>query len=123
MTPTSWIPAKVETTHLIIDEDGDHEWDSWQPPHKPEKRMLMFNLLAQETDTRNLSLPHPLVNNGISSCFANDQISPLHNHNGGEESRMAGVLQLLSVTPDQADILGRRAYEETTVSTVVYSET
>lgn len=37
LQPASWIPTQVETTHLIIDKDREHEWQAWQPPYKPVK--------------------------------------------------------------------------------------
>jgi hypothetical protein len=40
---------------------------------------------------------HSLVNDGISTRFTNDQISPLDNDNGDEECSVASVFQLLSV--------------------------
>ena len=41
-------------------------------------------------------IAHSLVHDGIASGFANDQISPLHDHDRHEERRVAGVLELLA---------------------------
>ena len=36
---------------------------------------------------------HALVNHGVTAGLADDQIGPLHDHDGHEERSMAGVLQ------------------------------
>jgi hypothetical protein len=38
------------------------------------------------------------MDNGIPPCFADNQISPLYNHDGHKESCVASVLQLFPVT-------------------------
>ena len=41
-------------------------------------------------------LRHSLLNDGVSSCFADDEVSPLHNHNTSEECRVACELYYFS---------------------------
>ena len=40
-----------------------------------------------------LYLQHSLVNNGVATSLANDEIGPLYDNDGHEESRMARVLE------------------------------
>lgn len=32
--PAAWIASQVEATCLVIQEDGQAEWQSWKPPHE-----------------------------------------------------------------------------------------
>lgn len=41
-------------------------------------------------------LPHSLLEEGESTRLANDDVGPLDNDDGHEESRVAGVFQLLA---------------------------
>lgn len=41
-------------------------------------------------------LRHSLLNDGVSSCFANDKIGPLHDHNTGKECCVACILHYFS---------------------------
>jgi len=43
-------------------------------------------------------IPHSLMDDGIPSCFADNQIRPLHNDNAHKECCVACVLQFLPVT-------------------------
>ena len=40
-------------------------------------------------------IPHSMLNDGESTRFADDQISPLHNHDGYEVGGLEGEFQLL----------------------------
>lgn len=40
---------------------------------------------------------HSLMENGVATSLANDQIGPLNDHNRDEERSVAGVLELLAV--------------------------
>lgn len=42
-------------------------------------------------------IAHALLEDGVTTRLADDQIGPLHNHNRDEEGRVAGVLQGLAV--------------------------
>ena len=46
---------------------------------------------------RHFNSLHSLVNDGVSTRLTNDEICPLHDHNGYEESGVASVFQHLSV--------------------------
>lgn len=36
LEPASWIPAEVESSRLVVDEDGEHEGKGGQPPNESE---------------------------------------------------------------------------------------
>ena len=36
LEPASWIPAEVESSRLVVDEDGEHEGEGGQPPDESE---------------------------------------------------------------------------------------
>ena len=36
LEPASWIPAEVEPSRLVVDEDGEHEGKGGQPPDESE---------------------------------------------------------------------------------------
>lgn len=36
--PASGIATQVETSGFIIDEDGQHEWNGWEPPNESVKQ-------------------------------------------------------------------------------------
>ena len=44
-----------------------------------------------------INLHHALVDDGVPSCLTDHQISPLHDHNGDEESCVACVFQDLTL--------------------------
>ncbi len=52
--------------------------------------------LKEETESENV-IAHALLEQRIASGFANDQISPLDDHDWDEEGRVAGELQLFAV--------------------------
>lgn len=29
LQPSTWVPAEVESSRFIVDEDGQHEWNCW----------------------------------------------------------------------------------------------
>lgn len=43
------------------------------------------------------NLLHALVDDGVTAGLTNDQVSPLHHHDGHEERSVAGVLKDLAV--------------------------
>lgn len=49
------------------------------------------------TTERKLNVLHALLEQRQTSCFTDEQISPLHDHNADEESRVAGKLQFFSL--------------------------
>jgi len=103
VTPEDELPA------LIIDEDGETVRDATQPPCEPKRlhteTLVQSGAVAQEgcqgsfkeQAKRQAVVLHALLEERQSSGLTDDQISPLHNHNGDEESCMAGVLQLLTL--------------------------
>lgn len=34
LQPTARVATQVEATGLVVDENGQHEWNSGQPPHE-----------------------------------------------------------------------------------------
>lgn len=32
--PAAWVASQVEATNLVVHEDGQAEWQSWEPPHE-----------------------------------------------------------------------------------------
>ena len=60
-------------------------------------------------------LRHSLVDNGITTSFANDQVSPLYNDDRDEESSVAGVFQLLTVRVGLEDQIKEKYYVNNTV--------
>ena len=49
----------------------------------------------EETEGEHV-VSHSLLEERVAASFANDQIGPLHNHDGNEEGRVAGVFQLFA---------------------------
>ena len=37
LEPAAWVSAQVESSRLVVDEDGEHEWNSRQPPDEFER--------------------------------------------------------------------------------------
>lgn len=35
--PAAWVASQVEATNLVVHEDGQAEWQSWEPPHESTK--------------------------------------------------------------------------------------
>lgn len=59
-------------------------------------KTFCFSFTSVSYDKR-VHLLHSLVDNGITPCLTDDQISPLYNHNRHEESRVTGELKFLTV--------------------------
>ena len=58
---------------------------------------ILFNEFTFEHGWDNYYLLHSLLEEGEFSCFTDDQIGPLYNHNGDKESCVTGVFKLLSL--------------------------
>lgn len=51
----------------------------------------------EEKPEGKLVIPHSLLENGVTSGFANHQIGPLHNYNGCEEGSVTSILKILAL--------------------------
>ena len=96
-------------TNLVVDEDDYGEGYSWDPPLKcqrvhPESFVHARRVgeegsqsrLKAETEIHH-RIPHPLLEQRILPSLTDDEVSPLHHHDGDEEGGVAGVLQDLPV--------------------------
>ena len=96
--PASWIPPEEELPDLVIDEDGRGEGHGGQPPGRlqgihPQALVHARGVgeegsqagLEDEAEVHEMVL-HSLLEDRVFPCFADDEVSPLHNHNGREES-------------------------------------
>lgn len=54
--------------------------------------MVTFNNKIKE------KIPHSLSQKRITSCFTDDQVSPLYNDNSNEKRSLASVLKTLSIS-------------------------
>ena len=97
-------------TNLVVDEDDYGEGYSWDPPLKcqrvhPESLVHARRVgeeggqggLEEETKVQE-GVVHSLLEHRVAPCLADDEIGPLHDHDGDEECRVAGVLQNLAVS-------------------------
>ena len=53
--------------------------------------------VCQQVNEQPADLRHALLEEGISTCLADDQISPLDNDNGDEESRVTRVFECFAL--------------------------
>lgn len=53
--------------------------------------------ILEQTNYIEGTVPHSLMDDGISSCFTDNQVGPLHNHNRNEECRMTCEFKSFSV--------------------------
>lgn len=104
------VTPEDELSALIIDENGETVRDATQPPCESKrlhtKTLVQSGAVAQEGCQYSLKeqtkcqtvVLHALLEERQSPGLTDDQIGPLHNHNGDKESCVAGVLQLLTLS-------------------------
>ena len=92
------LASQQELSGLVIAEDEDGEWDGWDPPVEIERvhsqPLIHTRTVGQEGGQTGLEeeaeveemILHSLLEDRVFPCLADDEVSPLHNHNGGEES-------------------------------------
>ena len=105
LDPAAWrLTSEQKLSGLIVAEDEDGEGDGWDPPVEVERvhpQALVHARavgeegsqagLEEETEVEEMIL-HSLLEDRVFPCFADDEVSPLHNHNGGEESCVTRIL-------------------------------
>jgi len=99
--------SQDQLSALIVDEDGDAEGERWEPPGPSEilhsQAILQTRTVGEESSQSCLKeqskghvmVLHSLLEEGELPGFTDDQVSPLHNDDGHEESCVTSVLQLL----------------------------
>jgi len=110
LDPSSGIASEQEFPGLVITEDEEGEWHGGQPPVDlqgvhPQALVHAWGVgkegskesLENETEIHEVIL-HSLLEYRVLPGLANDQISPLHHHDGHEESCVASVLKNLAVS-------------------------
>lgn len=107
--PTTWVRTQQNFTTLIIQKDKQREWQGWQQPVKLEwvhaENLIHARCVGEESSKCSLKdqtkvqhhVLHALLDDGVTACFANNEISPLHNYDGEEEGGMASVLKDLAI--------------------------
>ena len=109
--------AEQKLSGLIVAEDEDGEGDGRQPPVDLQgvhpQPLVHAGCVGQdgseegleaETEVHEVVL-HALLEHGVLPGLADDQVRPLHDHDGHEEGCVARVLQDLSVPVDQLVML------------------
>jgi len=103
------VPTENEFATLVVDEDGDAEGESSQPPSEPERvhtqPLVEARAVAQEGGQRRLEedaerqvvVLHALLEEGEATGLADDDVGPLHDDDGDEEGCVARVLKLLAL--------------------------
>ena len=98
LDPASGVAPQQELSRLVVAEDQDGEGDGRQPPVDlqgvhPQALVHARGVgeegsqagLEDEAEVHEMVL-HSLLEDRVFPCLADDEVSPLHNHNGGEES-------------------------------------
>ena len=103
--PSTWIVSEDPFADLIKDKDENGERDGREPPVKLQGVHLQALVHARSVrhedgkaglkDESKVKDPvgHALGEDGVLAGLADDQVSPLDNHNRGEESSVTGVLK------------------------------
>lgn len=52
LQPAARVATQVETTNLVVDENGQHERNGRQPPHEPEQTRLRIMGGTQRNEER-----------------------------------------------------------------------
>ena len=102
---------------LVVAEDEDGEWEGGKPPGEVEgehpQTFVHPGAVAEEHGQASLEhqakvekhVGHSLLEDGVLPGLADDQVRPLHDHDGHEEGCVASVLQDLSVPVGQIVML------------------
>ena len=110
LNPSSRIVSQDPLSDLIKDKDQNGKWHSREPPR--DGKRVHFQALVhsrcvgeescqdsfKENSKVHHIIHHALLEDRVLSGLTNDEISPLYNYNGDEESCMACVLQYLSIS-------------------------
>ena len=95
---------------LVVDEDDNGEGDGRDPPLECQRvhpqPLVHARAVGEEGGQGGLEeetkvqegVVHSLLEHRVAPCLADDEIGPLHDHDGDEECRVAGVLQNLAVS-------------------------
>ena len=104
---------------LIVDEDEDREGEGGKPPVDVQRvhpeTLVHARTVGQEGGQESFeakskvqhAILHALLEHRVLPGLADDQVRPLHDHDGHEEGCVASVLQDLSVPVGQIVMLGR----------------
>ena len=97
-------------TNLVVDKDDNGKGNRRYPPLKCQ-RVHSESLVharrvgekggqggLEEESKVQEGVVHSLLEHRVAPCLADDEIGPLHDHDGDEECRVAGVLQNLAVS-------------------------
>ena len=96
-------------TNLVVDKDDDGEGYGRDPPLKCQRvhpeSLVHARRVGQEGGQGGLEeeskvkegVVHSLLEHRVAPRLADDEIGPLHDHDGDEECRVARVLQDLAV--------------------------
>lgn len=111
--PASRVSSHDGAPRLIVDPNGQTEWESWEPPRPTDGPHAEGDIQAgavaedggedrfeDEAEIQRL-VRHPLLEDRILTRLGDDQIGPLYNNNGDEISSMTIVFERLSlvITP------------------------
>jgi len=108
--PTSWISSDEEFSDLVIKPDDEGEWKRHKPPLPLEwihtKSTVHAGTIGQERGEEGFlkqthdehTVLHALLEERKASCLTDEEISPLHDDDGGEESGVAGELDDFTLT-------------------------
>jgi len=110
LDPAAWTASEEELPGLVIAEDEDGKGYGGQPPVELQgvhPQALVHargvgqegseDCLENKTEVHEVIL-HALLEDRVLPCLADDEISPLHNHDGDEEGGVASVLKNLTVS-------------------------
>lgn len=111
--PASRVSSHEGAPRLVVNPNGQTEWESWEPPRPTDGPHAECDIQAwavaeeagedsfeQEAEIQRL-VRHSLLENRILTRLGNDQIGPLYNDNRDEIRCVAIVFERLSliVTP------------------------
>merc|ERR1712241_1136865 len=113
LDPTTWILPKKEFSGLVVSEDQQGEGKGRQPPVELQRihpeALVHARTVREEGGQESFeakskvqhAVLHALLEHGVLPGLADDQVRPLHDHDGHEEGCVAspllpiGVLQII----------------------------
>jgi len=108
LDPSARIAPQNKFAALVVDEDQDGERNGRKPPVEFEwvhaETLVHAGCVREESSQGRFEedakvedvVAHSLVDDRVTARLANDQVGPLDDDDRHEESRVAGVLQLLT---------------------------